>query len=71
MLDLSNSVTDEQAVLFLATGLTHGEASPEPTEALEVRWVPFDEALAMSPRRAHHRRDERRRHPASRPGPGD
>jgi 8-oxo-dGTP pyrophosphatase MutT (NUDIX family) len=46
--DLSNSITDEQAVLFLATDLTHGDAEPEPTEALEVRWVPFDEALAMS-----------------------
>jgi 8-oxo-dGTP pyrophosphatase MutT (NUDIX family) len=46
--DLSNSVTDERAVLYLATGLTHGEASPEPTEALELRWVPFDEALTMT-----------------------
>jgi 8-oxo-dGTP pyrophosphatase MutT (NUDIX family) len=47
-LDLSNSITDERAVLFLATGLTHGEADPEPSEALEVRWVPFAEALAMT-----------------------
>ena len=46
--DLSNSVSDERAVLFLATGLTHGEASPDPTEAIEVRWVPFDEAVAMT-----------------------
>ncbi len=46
--DLSNSVTDERAVLYLATGLTQGEATPEPTEAIEVRWVPFDEALAMT-----------------------
>jgi len=46
--DLSNSVSDEQAVLFLATDLTHGRAAPEPSEALEVRWVPFDEALAMT-----------------------
>jgi 8-oxo-dGTP pyrophosphatase MutT (NUDIX family) len=45
---LSNSVTDERAVLFLATGLQHGEAAPEPTEAIEVRWVSFDEALAMT-----------------------
>jgi hypothetical protein len=35
-------------VLYLATGLTQGEATPEPTEAIEVRWVPFDEALAMT-----------------------
>ena len=46
--DLSNSVTDEQAVLYLATDLTHGDAEPEPTEALEIRWVLFAEALAMS-----------------------
>jgi 8-oxo-dGTP pyrophosphatase MutT (NUDIX family) len=46
--DLSNSISDERAVLFLATGLTHGEAEADPTEALELRWVPFDEALAMT-----------------------
>jgi 8-oxo-dGDP phosphatase len=46
--DLSNSVTDERAILFVATGLQQGEAAPEPTESLELRWVPFDEALAMT-----------------------
>jgi 8-oxo-dGTP pyrophosphatase MutT (NUDIX family) len=46
--DLSNSISDERAVLFLATNLTQGDAEPEPTEALEIRWVPFDEALAMT-----------------------
>lgn len=46
--DLSNSVTDERAVLFLATDLTQGEAAPEPSEALEIRWVAFAEALAMT-----------------------
>ncbi len=45
---LSNSVSDEAGILFLATGLTHGEAQPEGTEQLEVRWVPFSEALAMT-----------------------
>lgn len=45
---LSNSVSDEEAVLFLATGLTHGPAAPDGTEALEVRWAPFDEVLAMT-----------------------
>jgi 8-oxo-dGTP pyrophosphatase MutT (NUDIX family) len=45
---LSNSVTDERAVLFLATGLRHGEASPEPTESIRTRWLPFDQALAMT-----------------------
>jgi 8-oxo-dGTP pyrophosphatase MutT (NUDIX family) len=47
-LELSNSVSDETAVLFVATGLTHGESDPEPTESLQVRWVPFEEALAMT-----------------------
>jgi ADP-ribose pyrophosphatase len=45
---LSNSVSDELAVLFLATRLTHGVATPDPTEDLEVQWLPFDEALAMT-----------------------
>jgi 8-oxo-dGTP pyrophosphatase MutT (NUDIX family) len=45
--DLSNSVTDEVAVLFVARGLTAGEANPEGTEQIEVRWVAFDEAMAM------------------------
>ncbi len=44
---LSNSVSDEEAILFLATGLTHGEAQPEGTEKLEVRRVEFAEALRM------------------------
>lgn len=46
--DLSNSVSDERAILFLATNLIHGEADPEPTEALEIRWLPFDDVLAMT-----------------------
>jgi 8-oxo-dGTP pyrophosphatase MutT (NUDIX family) len=45
---LSNSVTDEIAVLYLATGLEHGPAAPEGTEELEIRWLPFDEVLAMT-----------------------
>jgi 8-oxo-dGTP pyrophosphatase MutT (NUDIX family) len=47
-LHLSNSVSDEVAILYLATGLTSGESSPDGTEDLAVRWVPFDEALAMT-----------------------
>jgi 8-oxo-dGTP pyrophosphatase MutT (NUDIX family) len=46
--DLSNSVSDEEAVLYLATGLSHGEADPDGTESLAVHWVPFDEVLAMA-----------------------
>ena len=44
---LSNSVSDEGAILFLATGLTQGEAQPEGTEKLEVRRMEFAEALRM------------------------
>jgi 8-oxo-dGTP pyrophosphatase MutT (NUDIX family) len=44
---MSNSVTDEVGAIFLATGLTAGEASPEPTEELAVRWVALDEAIAL------------------------
>jgi ADP-ribose pyrophosphatase len=46
--ELSNSVTDEVAVLFVATGLTHGTATPDGTEELAIRWLPFDEVLAMT-----------------------
>ena len=45
---LSNSVTDELATFFVATDLRGGTASPEGTEELQTRWVPFDEALAMT-----------------------
>jgi 8-oxo-dGTP pyrophosphatase MutT (NUDIX family) len=51
---VSNSVTDEEAVMFVATGLDEGEASPEPTEEIAIRWVPFDEALAMVDRGEIH-----------------
>ncbi|HEX8651467.1 MAG TPA: NUDIX hydrolase [Pyrinomonadaceae bacterium] len=45
---LSNSVTDERAVWFLATELTQGEHQPEGTEQLMVRRVPFSQALRMA-----------------------
>ena len=45
---LSNSVTDEHAVWFMATGLTQGERNPEGTEQLVVRRVPFGQALRMA-----------------------
>lgn len=46
--DLSNSVSDEAGVIFAATATTHGVPSPEPSEKLAIRWVAFDEALAMT-----------------------
>jgi 8-oxo-dGTP pyrophosphatase MutT (NUDIX family) len=44
----SNSVSDEEAILFVARAASHGVADPEGTEDLQVRWVAFDEALAMT-----------------------
>ena len=43
---LSNSVTDEIGVIYLATGLVEGEAHPDPSEDLAVRWATLDEVLA-------------------------
>jgi len=43
----SDSVTDEVAAVFLATELVPGEARPDGTEALALRWVSVREALAM------------------------
>lgn len=45
--ELSNSVTDEAAVAYVATDLVHGEATPDPEEQLDFRWLPFDEVMAM------------------------
>jgi 8-oxo-dGTP pyrophosphatase MutT (NUDIX family) len=45
--ELSNSVSDERAVAFLAWGLSAGEASPDPTEELAVRRLPLSEVFAM------------------------
>lgn len=44
---LQDSFSDERGTLYLATGLTHGGADPDGTEDIELRWVPFDDALAM------------------------
>lgn len=44
---LSNSVTDEYGVAYLAQDLSFGESSPEDTEQLHIRRVPFSEALRM------------------------
>lgn len=45
-MDLSNSLTDEQAILYLAADLTLGQARPEGTEVLKRRRAPFAEVLA-------------------------
>jgi 8-oxo-dGTP pyrophosphatase MutT (NUDIX family) len=43
----SNCFLDEVCHLFLATGLTQGVAEPGPEEILQVKRVPFAEAIAM------------------------
>jgi 8-oxo-dGTP pyrophosphatase MutT (NUDIX family) len=45
---LSNSISDESGVIFAAQVTSEGAASPEPTEDLAIRWLPFEEALAMT-----------------------
>lgn len=45
--DLSNSVTDERAVCFLAWDLVAGEAAPEASEALTIKRVKFASLLEM------------------------
>jgi 8-oxo-dGTP pyrophosphatase MutT (NUDIX family) len=44
---LSNSITDETGLVFAARAVRHGEPHPDPTEDLAIRWLPFDEAMAM------------------------
>jgi ADP-ribose pyrophosphatase len=41
-MDLSNSVSDEEAIVFVARGLSFTEAEPEETEVLQVKKIPFD-----------------------------
>lgn len=45
--ELSNSVTDEVALIFVARDLAAGQPEPDATEVIETRWVELDEALAM------------------------
>jgi 8-oxo-dGTP pyrophosphatase MutT (NUDIX family) len=44
---LSNSVSDELAIIYLATGLTQGTARPDATEDLAHKRVHFSEAVKM------------------------
>jgi ADP-ribose pyrophosphatase len=46
-MDLSNSVTDEYAIIYLARDLQQGLAEPEETEELQVRKLPFEEVYNM------------------------
>jgi hypothetical protein len=44
-MDVSNSVSDEFAVVYVAQDLIAGEAEPEDTEQLSVQKMPFKQAL--------------------------
>jgi 8-oxo-dGTP pyrophosphatase MutT (NUDIX family) len=44
--DVSNSLSDEHAALFLATDLTPGPSQPDAVEVLKKRTAPFQEVLA-------------------------
>lgn len=45
---LSNSVTDEKAIMYLAEGLVQSESEPEDTEQLQLKKIPVKEAIAMA-----------------------
>ena len=44
----SNGISNEVAYVFLATGVELGETHREPTELMEIRLVPVEEALPMA-----------------------
>jgi ADP-ribose pyrophosphatase len=44
---LSNSVSDEFSIIYLAEGLTEGVSQPEETEQLQIRRLPITEAIDM------------------------
>ena len=47
-LHTSNSVSDEQGLVYLATGLTQIGSQPEETELLTVKKLPLDEAIGWA-----------------------
>jgi hypothetical protein len=53
-MDLSNSVTNERAVVFVARDLTMGTSHPEETEELAVRKIHLDQ-LYEEVRAGQHR----------------
>ena len=44
----SNGISNEVAYVYLATGVELGESQREPTELMEIRLVPVEEALRMA-----------------------
>lgn len=46
-MDISNSVTDEKGIAFIARKLSFGQSVPEETEQLKVKKLPFQEVFQM------------------------
>ena len=46
-MDLSNSASDEEAILYVAQGLTFFDPEPDHNEELAMRKLPFQELYAM------------------------
>ena len=46
-MDLSNSATDEHAILYVARNLTFTQAEPEETEELKLKKIPFETLFQM------------------------
>ena len=46
--NISNSVTDETGIVFVAEGLTQGEPEFEDTEKIDIRRLPFADVVAMA-----------------------
>lgn len=46
-LHLSNSVSNEKGIIYLAKGLTAHQPMPEETEDLKVKKIPFEEAYEL------------------------
>jgi 8-oxo-dGTP pyrophosphatase MutT (NUDIX family) len=44
---LSNSVSDEEAIVFVAQNLSYGSSAPEETEQLTIKKLPLSEAIQM------------------------
>jgi len=45
--DVNNGITTDVEQLFLASSLQRGAVHTDPEEEIEVRWVPFEEAVRM------------------------
>ena len=45
-MELSNSITDERCIVFLATGLTQGKTELESSEDISIMKLSLDDALA-------------------------